>query len=376
MAKALVKQDSGNIDVLHLALELSNSKWRLCFSDAEKLRHKVIEAGHLVGLDEEIARAKQRFGLSAQCRVVSVYEAGRDGFWIDRALKARGIENLVVDSASIEVNRKRRRVKTDRVDVEALVRQLVRYCGGEAKALAVLRVPTVEEEDLRRISRERDRLVKERGGHRSRIQSLLVAHGVRRRVDAGLLEALDELHSPAGYALGEELKAEIRREYQRYRQVHEQVLVVERQQRERVNTSPQGALKQVGQLLQLRGVGPVSAWVLVLEFFSWRGFANRKELAACAGLTPAPYTSGDSVRDQGISKAGNRRLRTLMVELSWLWLRYQPGSALSQWFGQRFAGGGKRMRRIGIVAMARKLLVVLWRYLERGELPDGVVLAA
>jgi transposase len=128
-------------------------------------------------------------------------------------------------------------------------------------------------------------------------------------------------------------------------------------------------------LLQLRGVGPVGAWVLVLEFFSWRGFANRKELAACAGLTPSPYNSGDSVRDQGISKAGNRRLRTLMVELSWLWLRYQPDSALSQWFGQRFAGGGKRMRRIGIVAMARKLLVVLWRYLERGELPDGVVLA-
>jgi transposase len=376
MAKALMKQDSGSERVLHLALELSNSRWRLCFSDGEKLRHKGMDAGDLAALDRELTAARERFSLGSDCRVVGVYEAGRDGFWIQRALQARGIECLVVDSASIEVNRRQRRVKTDRVDVEALVRLLVRYLTGESKALAVLRVPSPEQEDLRRIHRERERLIQERGVHRVRIQSLLVAQGVRRKVDGELLAELEGLSSPAGYPLGEELKAEIPREYARYCLVHEQVLVLEREQRRRVEEASGGALKQVKQLRQLRGVGWVSAWVLVMEFLSWRGFANRKELAACAGLSPSPYNSGESVREQGISKAGSRRVRTLMVELAWLWLRYQPGSTLSKWYRQRFAEGGKRMRRIGIVALARKLLVVLWRYLKHGELPAGVVLAA
>lgn len=376
MAKTLVGQVNGNEMVLLLALELSNSKWVLGFSDGEKIRRKTISAGMLEVLETEIVKAKERFRLPTDCQVVSVYEAGRDGFWIHRALEGMGIESLVVDSSSIEVNRKQRRAKTDRVDVEKLLQQLKRYLDGDRKALSVVRVPTVEDEDRRRLHRERERLIEERGAHRVRIQSLLVAQGIRRKVGPELLEELDQLVSPAGYPLGEDLKEEIRREYERYRLVHEQVLLLERTQRERVENGSGDALDQVRQLLQLRGVGKVSSWVLAMEFFSWREFRNRKELAACAGLTPTPYTSGDMVRDQGISKAGNRRIRSLMVELSWLWLRYQPDSTLAKWFQKRFGSGGKRMRRIGIVALARKLLVALWRYVEHGEVPEGATLSA
>jgi transposase len=376
MATVLKQQDNGWEQVLYMALELSNSKWKLAFSAGDRIRKKSIDAGDLAALDSEIGKAKQRFRLGEDCRVVSVYEAGRDGFWIHRALDGRGIESLVVDSASIEVNRKQRRAKTDNVDVEALIRQLMRFAGGEKRALSVVRVPTVEAEDQRRLHRERERVLKERGAHSARIKSLLIAQGIRRKVTPELLEELEELKSPAGYPLGEDLKAEIRREYERYRLADEQIRGLERTQRERLEADPSGALQQVASLLQLRGVGWVSSWVLVMEFFAWRGFRNRKQLAACAGLTPTPYSSGDMERDQGISKAGNRRIRTLLVELSWLWLRYQPNSALTLWFQKRFAGGGKRMRRIGIVAMARKLLVALWRYVEHGEIPQGAVLSA
>lgn len=376
MATALKQQDSGSEQVLYMALELSNSKWKLAFSAGDGIRKKSLDAGDLAALEREIGKAKQRFRLGEDCRVVSVYEAGRDGFWIHRALEGRGIESLVVDSASIEVNRKQRRAKTDNVDVEALIRQLMRFAGGEKRALSVVRVPTVQAEDQRRLHRERERVLTERGAHSARIKSLLIAQGIRRKVTPELLEELEELRSPAGYPLGEDLKAEIRREYERYRLADEQIRGLERTQRDRLEADPSGALKQVGSLLQLRGVGWVSSWVLVMEFFAWRGFRNRKQLAACAGLTPTPYSSGDMERDQGISKAGNRRIRTLLVELSWLWLRYQPDSALTLWYQKRFAGGGKRMRRIGIVAMARKLLVALWRYVEHGEIPQGAVLSA
>ena len=376
MAKILKQEDGSPERVLHLALELSNKSWKLGFSDGERIRLKSIAAGDLGSLDEELKKTKARYGLAPDCRVVSVYEAGRDGFWIHRALAQRGIENVVVDSASIEVNRKQRRVKTDRVDVEALLRQLERYHRGERKALAVVRVPTEADEDQRRPSRERERLLQERGAHKVRIESLLVAQGVRRKLDAGLMEELDELSSPAGYPLGADLKAEIRREYQRYRQAHEQILEIERIQEARVAAAEGPAMAQVAQLLGLRGIGWVTSWVLVVEFFAWREFRNRKELAACAGLTPTPYASGDMMRDQGISKAGSRRIRSLLVEIAWLWLRYQPNSTLTLWFNRRFAKGGKRMRRVGIVAMARKLLVALWRYVEHGELPEGAVLSA
>ena len=390
MATILKWQDSGSGAVLYMALELSNRWWKLCFSDGDKMRIKTIEAGDLEGLEQEVSKSRTRFRLASDSRVASVYEAGRDGFWIDRALQARGIENRVVDPASIEVNRKQRRVKTDRVDAEALVRLLIRHDRGELHALAVVRVPTVAEEDQRRLHRERDRLIKERGAHSARLQSLLVAQGLRRQVGPALVAELAELKSPAGYALGADIQEEIRREYARYELVDGQIQALERTQRERLKAEEarmqqalapgenggSEALRQVIRLLKLRGVGKVSSWVLAMEFFSWRAFRNRRELGACAGLTPTPYASGDLQHDQGISKAGNRRIRRLLVELSWLWLRNQPESALARWYQGRFANGGKRMRRIGIVALARKLLVALWQYVEEGVVPEGAVLSA
>ena len=375
MTAILQSKDSVSGAVLYMAMELSNKRWKLGFSNGERQRQVSIEAGDWNGLNDQITRAREKLGLPSDCRMVSCYEAGRDGFWIHRALVDQGIENRVIDSASIEVNRRKRRAKSDRVDVKAMLRLLQRYCGGE-RCLSVVRVPTVEAEDHRRLHRERERLLKERGAHSARMKSLLVAHGIRLQLDGGFLVQLEAARGGLGYALGADLKAELIREHERYRLVDEQIRGLEQEQKARAEAGVDEAMLQVKGLMQLKGVGWQSSWLLVMEFFAWRAFRNQRQVGACAGLTPTPYSSGDSEREQGISKAGNRRVRTLMIELSWLWLRYQPGSALSQWFQRRFAGGGKRMRRIGIVALARKLLIALWRYVTDGVIPEGAVLKA
>lgn len=362
--------------VLYMALELSLARWKLAFSEGQRRRERTIEAGDLAALELEIARAKTRFGLADSAPVVSCYEAGRDGFWLHRALQALGVTNLVVDSASIQVNRRRRRAKTDRVDVRALLDQLVRYVGGDRRALSVVRVPSPEQEDARRLLRERERLVRERGAHSARMKALLVAQGIRVKGHGEWLAVVEQLDSPGGYRLGPRLCAELRREYARYRLVDEQIAALEAEMAQAL-AAPSGAVaERVGRLMQLRGVGPVSGWTLVLELFGWRRFANRRELAALVGLTPTPYASGENAREQGISKAGNRRVRALLVELAWQWLRHQPGSALARWYQGRFARGGKRLRRVGIVALARKLLIALWHYLEHGLVPEGAQLKA
>jgi len=375
MTAVLEVKDNANATTLYMALELSNSKWKLGFSNGSKSRQATIVAGDWIDLHKQLDLAKQKLRLSTDCQIVSCYEAGRDGFWIHRDLEAEGIKNHVVDSASIEVNRRNRRAKTDRIDVKALLRLLQRYWGGDREAMSVVRVPTLEQEDRRRLHRERERLLKERGSHSARLKSLLVAHGIRLEIRGDFLQQLESARGgSSGYALGVDLKAEIRREYERYRLVAQQVKALEAEQKLRVEEDePCEAMKQVTGLLKLKGVGWQSSWVLVMEFFSWRDFRNQGQLGACAGLTPTPYASGDMEREQGISKAGNRRVRSLMVELSWLWLRYQPNSKLTQWFERRFAGGGKRMRRIGIVAMARRLLVALWRYVNEGVVPEGAI---
>jgi transposase len=377
MKTALQTKDSVSDDILYMALELSNKKWKLGFSNGEKTRIKTIDAGNWVSLIAEIEQAREKLGCSPGCRVVSCYEAGRDGFWIHRALLEAGVENYVLDSASIEVSRRRKKVKTDRVDVVALLRLLMRYVNGEQEALHAIRVPTVEEEDQRRLNRERDRLIKERGAHSARIKSLLKLHGISLgKINdlPGLLPAAKAL--VVEYALPADLKRELEREYERYELVDQQIKGLEKLQIQRAEDLDKPAMQQITQLMGLKGVGWQSSWILNMEFFLWRDFRNAKQLGSCAGLTPTPYDSGDSTREQGISKAGNKRIRRLMVELSWLWLRYQPDSALSQWFERRFGQGGKRMRRIGIVALARKLLIALWRYLEHGVLPEGAVLKA
>ena len=299
----------------------------------------------------------------------SCYEAGRDGFWLHRWLLEQGIENIVVDSASIEVNRRARRVKTDRLDGDKLLAMLIRYHAGERRVWSVLRVPTPAQEDARRVHRELKRLGHERTAHINRIRALLVLDNLRvKRVGGRLWK-----HWWTGHAgeLRPGMRAEIERESVRLSLVQAQMRTLEAEQRRALDGD---AAPQVARLAQLRGIGMSSGWVLVKELFGWRGFRNRREVAGCLGLTPSPYASGQSETEQGISKAGNRRVRTLMVELAWSWLRYQPGSELSQWFNRRFAGGGARMRRIGIVALARSLAIALWRYLEDGLIPEGAKL--
>lgn len=280
----------------------------------------------------------------------------------------------MVDSASLDVTRRARQVKTDRVDVEKLMGLGLRYDGGEWKALSIVHVPTAAEEDQRRLHRERERLVKERTQHNNRLQSLLIAQGVRLKVRAGFAEQLAAVRLWDGRALPTDLKAELLREWERYQVVDTQVRELEALQQQRAGGTADRALAVVQQMRQLRGVGWQSAWGLAMEFFGWRRFANRRELAALAGLTPTPYDSGERQREQGISKAGNRRVRAVMIELAWFWVRYQPQSELSQWFLRRYAQGGSRMRRIGIVALARKLLIALWRYVETQQMPQGALL--
>jgi len=373
--KTIIKKEEA---VLFIAFELSNSKWKLCFSNGERRRQKTIDARDLVQLSLEIPKAKEKFGYET-CRIISCYEAGRDGFWLHRYLKKSGIENIVIDSSSIEVNRRARRAKTDRIDVESLICLLERYGRGE-KPFSVVNVPGAEEEDQRRLHRERERLIKERIGHSNRISSLLILHGIK--VELGkvdFLKQLETLRTGDGNYLGSGLKEELKRQYERYELTNKQIKGLEVWQKELIERSKKEeteseSLKKVVQLMELKSIGPISAWVMVMEGLGWRQYKNRKEVAASVGLTPTPYSSGDSQREQGISKSGNRRMRTLLIELSWMWLRNQPDSKLSLWFNERFGGGGKRMRRIGIVAMARRLFIDLWRYLEHGLIPEGAVL--
>ena len=375
MKAILQPKDSATYSKLYIAMELSNKKWKLGFSNGERMRVKTIDSGDWKALSFEIKQAKTKLNCVVDCPAVSCYEAGRDGFWIHRALVAEGIDNYVLDSASIEVSRRKRQVKTDRVDVAALLRLLMRYINGEKAALHTIRIPTVDEEDQRRLNRERERLIKERGSHSARIKSLLIAHGVHLKKVTDLPGLLPTVKAAViGYDLPHDLKAELEREYERFELANMQIEKLEQLQIERAEAKKVPAARNIQHLRSLRGVGWQSSWMLSMEFFNWRQFKNAKQLGACAGLTPTPYDSGDSTREQGISKAGNKRIRKLMVELSWLWLRYQPDSQLSLWFEKRFGSGGKRMRRIGIVALARKLLIALWRYLEHGELPKGATL--
>ena len=372
-AQMIQTDDSTKNDRLYIAFELSNSKWKLMSSNGIKRRQKTISAGDLDSLMDEISFAKSRFELTDDVEIFSCYEAGRDGFWLHRYLQDCGINNVVVDSSSIEVNRRYRRAKTDRIDVEKLLAMLIRYLNGEQKLWSVLRIPTAAQEDIRRLNREADRLKKERTAHTNRIKSLLVLHGIRIKIGKGFEQTLDEVLQYNGKKLAQRIKREILRQYQRYELIKSQLKEISAEKAEILDSDSPFALKARA-LSNLKGIGPVSSWILVSEFFGWRTFKNVKQVGAASGLAPTPYASGDLTLERGITKAGNRRVRTTMIELAWFWLRYQPQSNLSQWFAKRFGSGGRRMRRIGIVALARKLLVSLWSYLESGLVPEGAVL--
>lgn len=345
---------------LYIAFELSASKWLILFSDGCRNSRHSVAAGDVEQLEQLIGKVRARFKVP-DGQAVSCYEAGRDGFWLHRWLGRHGVENLVVDAASIEVSRRARRAKTDRLDAEQMLEKLRAHWRGE-KVWSVVRVPSEEQEDLRRVLRERERLVKERRAHQARIQSLLVLHNLR------LPKQLKGWRDWLGKVeLGSRVRAELLRELDRLDLAERQIRAVEAEG----SQLPGRAGELQRQLERLRAVGPVGALTLVTELFGWRRFNNRRELGGCAGLNPSPYRSGEMDREQGISKAGLKRVRPILVELAWAWLRYQGQSELSRWYARRFGSGGARQRRVGIVALARRLLVALWRYTESGVIPEG-----
>jgi len=360
---------------LYVALELGQDKWHLAFATqaAEKPRSRAIRARDLGRLADEIHKAKGRFRLPADAPVRTCYEAGRDGFWVHRALAARGIDNVVVDSSSIEVDRRRKRVKSDPVDAAKLLTLLCRYHAGEAKVWRVVRVPAVADEDRRQLHRSLKDLQRQQTECSNRIQGLLASYGLTAAVNARFRDTLAELRDWAGEPVPAGLQRRLLQEFAVWEAVHAQVCQAGNEQERRLRTGSEPHLDQVRRLMGLKAVGVRTAWVLVNELFAWRGIRNGKELGALVGLTPVPYQSGQTDREQGISKAGNKHVRGLIVEAAWLWLRWQPGSDLSRWYARRFGAGGRRARKVGIVALARKLLIALWRYVDRGEVPAGAV---
>ena len=364
---------------LHLALELSWGQWKLAFTigHGQPPRLRTIAARDLDGLLHEVVRAKHRFGLPPDAPVVSCYEAGRDGFWLHRWLTAQGIDNAIVDSSSIEVNRRRRRAKSDRLDAAKLVTMLLRFHAGEHKVWSVVRVPDVAAEARRQLHRELIAVQDERTEHVNRIKALLASQGIAlASVTATFLDDLAARRCWDGSALPDDLRQRLRREFVRWQLTDQQVRDLETERKRRIRQGDTPPFEPIRRLLELSGVGLSGAWLLVHELFGWRHFHNRRQVGAIVGLTPTPFQSGNSRREQGISKAGNVPVRRMMVELAWGWLRWQPESALSGWYERRFAHNGARARKVGIVALARKLLVALWRYLDRGEVPAGARLVS
>jgi transposase len=362
--------------VLFMAFELSEKTWKLGFTvgHGQKPRERSIPARNQTRLLQEVAQAKKRFGLSETAPVVSCYEAGREGFWLHRFLQAQGITNAVVDSSSIEINRRKRRAKSDALDVRKLVSMLIRYQYGERQVWHVVHVPSVGAEDQRHLHRDLETLKQERARTTTRIKGLLSSQGVRLTTVSKLPEQLEALRLWDGSPIPDGLRRRLLRVYMHHQFLSEQISELEAERRAALQTSQEANIEKVRQLMHLRGIGINGAWLVVMEFFGWRAFKNRREVGGLAGLTPTPYQSGASAREQGITKSGNRHVRWMTTELAWSWVRYQPESALSCWFRERFGGGGKRLRRIGIVAVARKLLIALWRFLETGALPEGALL--
>jgi transposase len=355
---------------LLISFELGDKSWTLTFSDGRRGPGRYsVAAGDQAAVLQCITKARARCGLPPGATVRSCYEAGRDGWWLHRWLREQGVDNIVVDSSSIEVNRRARRAKSDRLDGDKLLSMLMRYLGGERRVWSVLHEPSPQAEDGRRVHRELQRLGRERTAHSNRIRSLLVLHNLRpAHIADRAWQAWWTVHQ---MQVPPKLRAEIERELQRLQLVQQQVRSIEKERQQELAA---GLHPLIARLTQMRCIGPCSAWMLGKELFEWRHFDNRRQLAGSLGVTGTPYNSGQSQIEQGISKQGNKRVRSLLVELSWRWLRLQPHSELTRWYNARFAMGGSRMRRIGIVALARKLAIALWRFIEDGVIPAGAQL--
>jgi transposase len=362
---------------LLVGFELSERRWKLGFTVGreQRPRFRQIPAGAVDQLLEEVRRAKKRLGLAGDAPVVSCYEAGREGFWLHRWAVAQGWTNYVVDSSSIEVNRRARRAKTDRLDLVGLLRLLARFVGGEARVWRVVRVPSEAEEDARHLHRLRETLQQERTRLINRLHGLLTTQGVAVAVRADFRERLATVRRWDGTPLPPGLTARLQHVWAQLTVLTRQVAEVDAA-RATLPVEPTTATgRWVTRLQTLRGIGSIGAWALATEIFGWRQIRNGRELGALVGVVPAPYQSGATAHDRGITRAGNRHVRRMVVQLAWSWLRYQPASALSRWYRERF-DRGRRLRRIGIVALARKLLIAWWRYGETGVIPEGATLKA
>lgn len=367
------RKDSVETERLYVAFELGWTKWKLGFCTRldEKAWVVTIDARDIGAMKKVIAKARARFRLGATSLVASCYEAGRDGFWLDRLLKQMGVRNVVVDSGSIKVDRRARRAKTDRLDAEDLLKMLVRHVSGERKVWHVVHVPTPEEEDARHLQREIRTLKKEETRIVNRVRGLLASQGVAVKMGRkGLVGPLESLRIWDGSPLASGLKLRVEQELSRRTVVHEQLLALEAERNRGIRDGGSATAAIGRRLMELKAIGPATAETLTREIF-YRDFKNRRQIGSYSGLTPSPYQSGEMSHESGISHAGNRHARGILVDLAWDWLRYQPRSALSRWYQRRFGSGGPRMRKIGIVAVARKLLIALWRYAETGVLPEG-----
>jgi transposase len=361
---------------LYVALELSTNEWLLTMStapDAPRQRSRV-RPGDRAALVTAVAAAKARFGLPDAASVRSCHEAGRDGFWPHRLLLTLGVTNLVVDSSSIEVSRRARRAKTDRLDGNSLLRMLLRYWGGERDLWQVVHVPTPAAEDARHASRGLTTLTAERTRYRNRIHSLLALHGVaKQRIDGRWPERLAGLRDWTGAPLPAGVQARVLETWRVLQVIEAERQRARRGERQQARATAAATRSPVQRLVQLRGVAARSATVLVEELFR-RDLRNRRQVGALTGLVSAPYASGTTRIDQGLVRSGLPAVRRIAIELAWAWRRYQPTSALTQWYEQRFGRGGAVTRRIGIVALARRVVIALWRYVHHGMVPDGALL--
>jgi len=369
---------TASANTLHCALELSKKSWLLAiqFPDREQPSLYPIAGGDAEKLMAKLTQARDRWAKTSGAlpMITLCYEVGYDAFWLARCLKARGVECVVIDPGSLQVSRRGRRVKTDRVDVKTLLRTLIAWCRGERHVWSLVRIPSIDEEDLRRSHRERSRLVRERTAHINRIKGLLFAQGIR---DINVKSryktlAVDELVTGDGHRLPPRLAGEIAREIRRLATVQEQIAEIERE-RDAAPTTCEATERKRDLLSQLKSIGPAISAFLSREVY-YRQFANQRQVGSFLGLTPSPYDSGDEERCQGISRAGSGHARAVMIETAWLWIKHQPKSALSRWFVERTAGQSKRVRKIMIVAVARKLAIALWRYVELGLVPQGAIL--
>ena len=363
---------------LDVSLELAGKSWKIAATDGHRSHPGIFRADaedkweRLESAVELLLEFKRKLGLPAGCRVTLIYEAGQDGFWIARALQTRGLEVHVVDPASIPMPRQARRRKTDRLDALKLLEVLRSWLRGDMSEVRMVQIPTEETEARRLLARERGLLQKESQQHGDRMHKLLLLQGRSEEIDHGFAERLaaGEIRRGDGRPLPQELWDWLMRECERLEVVHKQLRCLERTL---IQQLPERLQRTIAILAQLKGVGWVGAMRLVLELF-WRDFTNRRQIGACVGLVPQPYDSGESHVDQGISKQGNRRVRALLIEMAWFWIRYQPESELARWFAKRTAGGSKRGRRIAIVAVARRLAIALWRYMREGVIPPGAQL--